>query len=173
MSPQFILYKPTIIRHDNSKGVLAYSVNISTKQGASMKQLTLLTHRYSSLLENFANQTGNAKGITVRRGGLFAVKCQAARLDPPLIERIVTILTDIAQQENPVYQHSAKLQSMAGDLRGTKIFADIKKDLTRFLSRNNLLHLEGYMTFRMSAYREKLDYMSYSLIKKMKLTQRD
>ena len=138
-----------------------------------MKQLTILTHRYSTLLEKFANETQDTGGITVRRGGLFAVKCQVPRHKLPLAERIMTLLTDIAIQENPVYQHSRKLQSMAGDLRGTEIFSSMKKELLHYIKHSNMLHLEGYINFRMAVYREKLDYMSYSLIKKMKLTQQD
>jgi len=138
-----------------------------------MKQLTILTHRYSKLLEDFASQIPECGGITVRRGGLFIVKCQVPSHSVALAERIITLLSDIAIQENPVYQHSRKLQSMAGELRGTEIFTSMKKELLHFIKHNNVLHLEGYMTFRMAVYREKLDYMSYSLIKKMKLTQWD
>jgi len=85
----------------------------------------------------------------------------------------MTLITEIALLENPVYKYSAKLRDMAKDLRGTPIYNEGLIALSHFLKHSRLLHLEGYVAFRMSEYREKLDFMSYSLIKKMKLIQQD
>jgi len=92
---------------------------------------------------------------------------------PVLTNGLIALLIDIALEENPVYRHSQKLRDMAYDLRDTALHRKLAGDLTRFLTRARDLHLEGYLNFRMAEYREKLDMMSYSLIKKMKLTQQD
>ena len=83
------------------------------------------------------------------------------------------LLTDIIVQENPIFQYSPKLQDMAHDLRKTPLYDTGLKGLKRFIKHNRALHLEGYMNFRMSDYREKLDLMSYTLIKKLRLNQKD
>ena len=85
----------------------------------------------------------------------------------------MALLANIAQQENPLYQQSQKLREMAGDLQGTALYSSLQKSLEHFVKHNQVLHLEGYVTFRMTEYREKLDMMSYSLIKKMKLCHKD
>jgi len=140
-----------------------------------MKQLTIYTNRYSQLLEEFtASAASNV--LIVRRagwlnGGLFAINCA---YNPAAFARgLMTLLADIALQKNPIYQNSQKLRDMAGDLRGTDLYTTALGELSRFLKHNRILNLEGYVTFRMSEYREKLDMMSYSLIKKMKLIQQD
>ena len=142
-----------------------------------MKQLTISTHRYNRRLEEFAAAVA-CSGVIIRKAeglncGLFNVNCQYGHAEPAFIEGLMTLLADIAIQENPVYQHSPKLREMAGDLCGTPLYAAVRKDLTRFIKRSRVLHLEGYVAFRMSDYCEKLDMMSYSLIKKMKLIQQD
>jgi len=140
-----------------------------------MSQLTIYTHRYSKFLECFAIDIaeGDAviSNIVRRKGGLFLLNCNVGSRE--VAERLLILLIDIAMQENPIYKQSSKLQEMAGDLRGTRLYASLRRNLIRFVKHNRVLHLEGYMTFRMTEYREKLDMMSYSLIKKMKLCQQD
>ncbi|MCL2361382.1 MAG: hypothetical protein FWC73_06175 [Defluviitaleaceae bacterium] len=134
-----------------------------------MKQLTIYTRIYAHLLEEFVHDTYKIDN----RSGLFSLTCRVNLTDGRFIEGIISMLTDIAQQENPIYQHSPKLRDMAGDLHNTQVYANLKKELIRFIRHNSNLHLEGYVSFRMTEYREKLDMMSYSLIKKMKLLRQD
>jgi len=143
-----------------------------------MKQLTLLTNRYKQLLENFINHVSADGGLTMRKIGkhnneIFFANCIVSPTEVSFIEGLITLLVDVALQENPVYQHSPKLRDMAGDLRGTQLYANLRRGLIRFMKQSPSIHLEGYVAFRMKEYREKLDMMSYSLIKKMKLIRQD
>ena len=142
-----------------------------------MKQLTIYTKRYGQLLKDFAADATN-NGLIIRRtdrisGGLFSINCLCNRTGPAFARALMMLLTDIALLENPIYQHSPKLREMAGDLCDTPLYAAAQRDFSHFLRYNRTLHLEGYVTFRMAEYREKLDILSYSLIKKMKLIQQD
>jgi len=136
-----------------------------------MKQLTILTYHYSTFLSNFVAHTGTGE-LLVRRGGLTLVKC-VNFANATFCERLLELMVDIALDENPLYQQSAKLRDLAGDLRATPVYGRLRSGLRQFLRHSQTLCLEGYLTFRMSEYREKLDMMSYSLIKKMKLTPQD
>ena len=143
-----------------------------------MRQLTIYTHRYNQLLELFTSATRPDSRLTVRRakkhsGKAIYTRCYSNPTEPDFIEALTALLIDIALQENPVYQHSPKMREMAGDLRGTQVYANLRRGLIRFVKNNRTLHLEGYVAFRMKEYREKLDMMSYSLIKKMKLIRND
>jgi len=142
-----------------------------------MKLLTIYTHRYHKLLENFAASwaTGVKPSICKVRGqksGPFSV-CIHSTTEPSFVEELMALLIDIALQENPIYRYAPKLRDMAADLERTQLYKNLQRDLNRFLKHSRTLHLEGYIAFRMTEYREKLDMMSYSLIKKMKLTQQD
>ena len=142
-----------------------------------MKLLTICTRRYTQQLEDFT-ACATAGGLittpkTGREGGLFFAVCRYDHSQAAFPKGLMTLLADIAVQENPVYLHSPKLQCMANDLHKTSLFDTGLKNLTRFLKHNRLLHLEGYVAFRMADYREKLDMMSYTLIKKLKLNQKD
>jgi len=134
-----------------------------------MKYLTLLTRKYSYLLEDFCD--GNLKAGN--HNGLFSVSGRVNFYEVSFLDNVLAMLTDIALCENPIYQHSPKLRDMASDLYHTQIYLDLKKNLLRFFRHNQSLYLEGYVAFRMTEYREKLDMMSYSLIKKMKLIHQD
>jgi len=140
-----------------------------------MKQLTIYTHRYSQLLEDFA---GKDDGLIIANRsalaeGLLTVYCQYDNARPVFAKGLMNLLTDIIVQENPIFQYSPKLQDMAHDLRKTPLYDRGLKNLRRFIKHNRALHLEGYVNFRMSDYREKLDMMSYTLIKKLRLSQKD
>jgi len=143
-----------------------------------MKQLTIFTHRYNQLLENYTADAQKVGGLTIRKAGKqngvkFFVSCLVSHTEPAFIDGLICLLVDIALHENPVYQNSTKLRDMAGDLKGTQLYANLRRGIIRFLKNNQTLHLEGYVAFRMKEYREKLDMMSYSLIKKMKLIRQD
>jgi len=138
-----------------------------------MAKLTISTHRYRHILESFASRPDIGGQITRRKGLLFSVNCLYLHNDINFTERLMALITEIALLENPVYKYSAKLRDMAKDLQGTPLYTQGLSELSYFLKHSRLLHLEGYAAFRMSKYREKLDIMSYSLIKKMKLIQQD
>ena len=142
-----------------------------------MNQLTISTYRYVTLLEDFTARVFNSGRLTMHNAGwhgeLFSITYRYKSTQPDFMESLITMLTDIAMQENPIYQHSPKLQDMARDLRNTSLFTSSLNSLVHFVKYSRILHLEGYVTFRMTEYREKLDMMSYSLIKKMKLTLQD
>ena len=143
-----------------------------------MKQLTICTHKYIQLLEDFAARVKDSSPLTIRRcgeiiDGRFSVDCLINPTDLIFIQELMALLTDIALRENPVYKHSPKLRLLAEDLRTTALYHSLIGGLIRFLKHSRDLHLEGYVAFRMTEYRHKLDILSYSLIKKMKLIQQD
>jgi len=164
-----ILYNLLKFRHDNSKLVLAYSVIISIIRGACMKQLNICTRNHSNLLKEFARDTHKLHN----RNGLTSINYRINIADDFIVDGLLALLINTALQENPIFKHSPKLRDMAGDLRDTQVYVNLKRGLIRFLRANNSLHLDGYVAFRMTEYREKLDMMSYSLIKKMKLIHQD
>jgi len=129
------------------------------------------------MLEEFTARSKDCGWFAVHRSGwesgLFTVCCQYDNSKQALAKGLMTLIADIVVQENPIYQHSSKLQDMAHDLRKTPLFATGLKGLARFLKHNNALHIDGYVAFRMTDYREKLDIMSYTLIKKLKFNQQD
>ncbi|MCL2528032.1 MAG: hypothetical protein FWE42_06370 [Defluviitaleaceae bacterium] len=138
-----------------------------------MKQVKIYTHRYKSLLEEFVNSICLPdETVTIhKKSGLFFVYQDFYQ--PIVMEKLMSLLIEIALQENPLYQQSPKLREMAGELHGMPLYMSMQKSLNRFIKASRTLHLEGYVTFRMAEYREKLDIMSYSLIKKMKLSIKD
>ena len=143
-----------------------------------MKLLTICTHNYSQMLECFVARAVADSTLTIRRrqwahSKLVSAVCAYNPTSPVVAQKLTNLLVDIALQENPVYKQSAKLREMAADLRVTPIYDALCRDVTHFIKHSRVLHLEGYVTFRMSEYREKLDIMSYSLIKKLKLIRQD
>jgi len=142
-----------------------------------MKLLTIYTHRYSQQLNGFTTRAEAGDWITTSKaateGGVFSVNYRYNQQLTAFTKGLMALLADIAIQENPIYQHSPKLQSMAYDLRKTPLYEYELKSLAGFIKHSRILHLEGYVTFRMADYRDKLDMMSYTLIKKLKLNQQD
>ena len=127
-----------------------------------MKALTILTedfkHELESLNTNLNLQHCHKKSLFIAKGTFDPVALVC------LLEHIV-ILT------HPVYGHSPKLVDMALELRTTEVHKANIEELISYLKENNVIHLEGYATFRMADYRNKLDIMMYCLIKKMNLHQ--
>ncbi|MDR1663665.1 MAG: hypothetical protein LBR83_01915 [Clostridiales bacterium] len=138
-----------------------------------MKLLTIFTREYEQALGAFVSAETDA-GRLSRRGegraeGLFFLSCafDAKNKSGEVVEGIASLLEYVAIQENPVYRQSPALQNIALDLRGTPVHAENIKKLRAFLQQNRALHLEGYVSFRMSDYREKLDLLTYSVIRKI------
>ena len=141
-----------------------------------MKLLTIYTHRYARLLNDFATHAVGIGLITTKtgnNGGLFYAECRYDQRLSAFAKELMPLVTEIAIHENPIYHHSQKLQSIAHDLRKTPLYDAEQKNLSNFLRHSRVLHLEGYVNFRMADYREKLDMMSYTLIKKLKLNHQD
>ena len=138
-----------------------------------MKLLTVYTNHYEQALTAFAAEAENAGRLSPRsegrRDGLFYLCCAYAARDSAITDGFAALLEYVAIQENPVYRYSPKLTDLAKDLQRTPVHFEILSNLTQYLKTNKTLHLEGYVTFRMADYREKLDILSYSLIKKMEL----
>ena len=124
-----------------------------------MKALTILTQDFRQDIENSLNIRCYAKGSIYAAYGKIDIEALAT-----LLERVIILA-------HPVYGHSPKLADMASQLHYTEIHQNNVAELNRYLDENNLLHLEGYATFRMAEYRHKLDMMMYCLIKKLKLQE--
>ncbi|MCL2572012.1 MAG: hypothetical protein FWE11_06375 [Defluviitaleaceae bacterium] len=138
-----------------------------------MKPLTIHTYKYKDLIINFADDNDIAvRSTSSSKCGLFSIHCLIKPNDS-FIEGFMELLITIALEENPIFNQSPKLRSMADDLRSTPLYVALSKDIKTFIKKNNNLHLEGYVTFRMTEYGETLDLMSYTLIKKMNLIQQD
>ena len=136
-----------------------------------MKRLTLYTTNHHDLLMDLASCC--PCGITVLRSGwsgkntLLAVTLSYED-EGVLAETLMPLLQEIAMRENPVYRASTKLRDFAKEHIGSQ--DTCIKDLRRFISRNRQFCLEGYINFRMTDYSDNLNLLSYSLIKKYRLT---
>lgn len=135
-----------------------------------MKRFTLYTIKHESELRDFAEKAAAAEmiyiqGVTERDG--YAIELTVARRDV-FCEALLGLLMDLAENDNAVYRYSAKLRVMAGALRAGPVFARELRRLREFVRDSKLLFMEGYVTFRMAEFREKLDMMIYSLVKKIK-----
>ena len=82
---------------------------------------------------------------------------------------LLPILMFAAQIENPIYRYSSVMRKITDVLHKTAMHEAQLQALAQFLTDNRTLHIEGYVKFRMGAYHEALDFLSYKLIKKMKL----
>ena len=137
-----------------------------------MKRLTIRSQKYQSELEDFAAKaiaaelikTGNIKGNTLK---LTITETET------FCEMLMNLLADAAEMENPIYKNSVKLRKMARDLRRTPAYIRELRQLKEFTAGSKELNIEGYVTFRMSEYKEKLDMMMYSIVKKIKFSNRD
>jgi len=156
-----------------------------------MKRLTLYTCSHKEGLQKFAKQASeiahinwarwreNKKDnktetkIKTKEKRLFALNISWDRAEnDKLAELLMTFLEEIALSANPIYCHSPKLMELARNLRYTdlhRVHDREKRQLKTFLKYNKVLHLEGYATFRMEEYRNKLDMITYGLIKKLNL----
>ena len=141
-----------------------------------MRLLTIRTASYERELKTFVKEAAAAGLLTVRSEGWYDGLFGANFLYEPVVDGMTDeftfLLENIVVQENPVYKHSIKLQRLAVDLRQTSIHIFNRERLTQFIKHSRLLHLEGYVAFRMTEYRHKLDMITYSLIRRMVNTDR-
>ncbi|MCL1883371.1 MAG: putative sporulation protein YtxC [Defluviitaleaceae bacterium] len=141
-----------------------------------MKRFSLYTVKYENVLREFAARTSAAEIIYINKNCknqegfalYFSVKEREL-----FCEMLLGFLMDIAEGENPIYKHSARLRGMAGELRESPIFGRELNQLREFFTNSRELNIEGYVTFRMCEFREKLDMMIYSLVKKIKFGNED
>ncbi|MCL2363065.1 MAG: putative sporulation protein YtxC [Defluviitaleaceae bacterium] len=112
-----------------------------------MKRVTLHTEHYIPLLREFAQSWG--------RGAWVA--------------DIMRLLAEVAMRENAIYAHAPRMREFAQSLSDAPMYRREAAQLKRFLHDNDRLHLEGYVRFRMRAYAEMLDMLSYRLIKKLRI----
>jgi len=136
-----------------------------------MKRFTLYTERYIQKAREFMAQKNCCVHNEEKRGGQFAFYFTWEGGDPA--QALMELLEEVALQENPVYRHAPKMRMLARELRSTPLFVNEVNELRQFLRINKYLHIEGYVAFRMGKYCEKLDMVSYSLIKKLNLHRRE
>ena len=138
-----------------------------------MRRFIIHTEKYEVKLRDFAESAAEAEIVYINRickkrnGCVIGFTITGYE---EFCELLLPLLLDIAEGENPVYGQSAKLREMARDLRKTQIYGKELRRLKHFISGNKGLHIEGYVTFRMGEFREKLDMLIYSLVKKIKFS---
>jgi len=89
------------------------------------------------------------------------------------VVQVMGLLAEVAMRENPVYAHAPKMRALARQQANTSLYLAETARLRAFLRDNDALHIEGYVRFRMRAYAEMLDMLSYRLIKKLRLNARE
>ena len=127
-----------------------------------MKRIAIHTKKYIAELDDFTHSVRNI--CTVNNRNKYIWESSATNI---FIEALMLLLHTIALLENPVYRHSPKLRDLAEGLLNTNTYEHEKTILTAFVKTNKELCLEGYVTFRMEAYHEKLDMMLYTIVKKI------
>ena len=139
-----------------------------------MKRFTLCTAKYETVLQEFTAKAAAAEIIYIDNTENIgqSLSFMIARRET-FHEMLLKLLMDIAENENPVYKHSENLRKMARDLRSSPTFERELLLLGEFTAATRQLNLEGYVTFRMCEFREKLDLMIYSLVKKIKFCKED
>jgi len=136
-----------------------------------MKRFTLCAAKYETDLRRFARKAEAAKIIYIhdnlkeKNGLALNVTFLQRKI---FCEQLLAFLMDIAEGENPVYKNSSRLRTLARDLRDTPVFASELNLLEEFISSESALNIEGYVTFRMDGFHEKLDLLVYSIVKKIK-----
>jgi hypothetical protein len=138
-----------------------------------MRLLAIYTQQYEQALKAFVQEENTAARLSVRRegrrGGLFYLNTAYDAGNRGFVGPLTCLLAYIAAMENPVYRGSPKMMGLARELRRTPIHAECAAMLDEYLHCHRQMHLEGYVTFRMAAFREKLDMLSYTVIKRMEI----
>ena len=143
-----------------------------------MRRFTFFTRKYENELKEFVAKATEAKAIYIekneffKRNEEFALGVAIADKNT-FCEILLGLLMDISVSENPIYKHSAKLRIAAEGLNNTPIFTRELRRLKEFLSESRELNIDGYVIFRMNEFKEKLDMMVYSLVKKIKFGARE
>lgn len=138
-----------------------------------MKRLILHTTNYKNELINFTETAANHNLCTIEKArpgpqGYSTIFTWQAAVSTLFIQSLMHFLYSIAISQNPVYRHSPKLRHLAEGLQNTPLHKSNLKQLKAFLRAGNELHIDGYVTFRMEEYRQKLDMMLYTIVKKIR-----
>ena len=140
-----------------------------------MKRITIHTTNHKSKLLRFA-ETAAEHNLCIteknhQTGDYSIIFAWEASVTSAFIQALIILLYDIVTYENPIYRHSPKLRNLAEGLQDTQLYqCDIER-LKAFLRANKDLNIDGYLAFRMEAYRAKLDMMLYRIIKKINSTK--
>jgi len=137
-----------------------------------MKRFFIFTSKYEGLLNNFSEKAAAEKIIYIKNFSECVLEISIANREK-FCDLLLALLFDIAEAENPVYKYSAKLRETAREIRKTPLCEKELRRLKKFVFESKELHLEGYVTFRMDEFNEKLDMMIYSLAKKLKFGNRE
>jgi len=140
-----------------------------------MKRITIHTTNHKSKLLSFADTVAERNLCITEnsyQAGNYSIKLAwETSVTNVFIQALILLLYDIATYENPIYRHSPKLRDLTEGLLNTPLHeCDIQR-LKAFLRTNKELHIDGYVAFRMEAYRAQLDMMLYKIIKKINSTK--
>jgi len=128
-----------------------------------MKRITLYTLRYQTELTSFAENIKDICTVEPSKNG-FLVSWELTNT-APFANRLLEFLQNIALLENPIFKHSSKLKNIVGDLK--EINEQELLSLNHYIKTNKEMNLEGYVAFRLTEYKEKLDSLLYSWIRKI------
>ena len=130
-----------------------------------MKKLTIYTANHESYVKNFV------AGIDIIKTEHKKPLCITWQNENhnQVVSHLATLLQQLAAKENPIYKSLPKMMELAKNL-STQNEEEAKR-LKYFLKTSRRLNIEGYITFRMSDYRHKLDILGYRVIKKLRLMQ--
>jgi len=139
-----------------------------------MKRLTIYTVGFDKELQNFAKEFGLVRlrwAKWHRRGGVFGAHLTWENGDAvEVVGQLCRFLQELVALESPVYRGSPKLMELVRGLQNTPTHQREVQRLKGFLRASRVLHIEGYLNFRMGEFRNQLDVISYRAVKKMKLT---
>ena len=123
-------------------------------------EITICTNKYIKTLRKFLSA---AACPFVESGGGFAVNVRATDR-AAFVYAFAKFLQSLTLYENPIVRNSARLRMSVA--RAVFPKNAVRKELRRFLSENAYLNLDGYMTFAMRDYAEKINLVLYSAVRK-------
>lgn len=132
-----------------------------------MQYIALHTSAYKQALFSHADTWAKDQLCLIRRQKNSILLYWPNTATHTVAKALLLLLSHIAMMENQVYKYSPKLRDLAEGIQATAVHKQEQNQLAHFLSHNQELYLEGYATFRMEAYKKKLDFMLYTLAKKI------
>jgi len=80
------------------------------------------------------------------------------------IDSIVTVIKNILLDNNPITKNSKKIRGIV--LNNFNGFDEkVREDILSFFDGETQMNIDGYITFRLSGYEYKVNYILYKLIK--------
>jgi len=144
-----------------------------------MKHIAIYTIRYKNELENFmtnakknnfciTNKKQDTSNVIPSKASCFFMKLAWEKsVADKITQELIHMLYHIVTNENPVYKYSPKLKDLSTSLHNTPQYENDVEQLKSFLHSSKELNIDGYVTFRMDEYKEKLDMMLYKIVKKI------